>query len=287
MTGIEELLLSIALDFTSDKINKLIKSRETLETDLLRSYNDALKEWSKNDDIRNMTARNFSSHFMQLGEYLKSPSSQIKEIEIEKLINLWGLKLRNYDKTYYYILEKQNEKLIEDMGVVRAFVDKNNKHSEIKLQQFEPIPDYIPRQVSTQINNFDFLTPNPTYKLREIIADNETHHERKFILYSSAQTGKTTELKHLAYQLQESELYTPFLFELNNYDSFDFYKRLKNIVVQFDGVLLLLDAYDEIKDSNKDNFISQLNLFTLDFPNIPMSRPTIPLHKKRTYEKRR
>lgn len=64
---------------------------------------------------------------MQLGEYFKSQSSQIKGTEIEKLSDLWELKLRNYDKTYYYILDKQNEKLIEDMGVVSAFVDKSNK----------------------------------------------------------------------------------------------------------------------------------------------------------------
>ena len=47
-----------------------------------------------------MTARNFISHFMQLGEYFKSQSSQIKGTEIEKLSDLWELKLRNYDKTY-------------------------------------------------------------------------------------------------------------------------------------------------------------------------------------------
>jgi hypothetical protein len=86
-----------------------------------------LKERSKNDDICYVTARNFISHFMQLGEYFKSQSSQIKGTEIEKLSDLWELKLRNYDKTYYYILDKQNEKLIEDMGVVSAFVDKSNK----------------------------------------------------------------------------------------------------------------------------------------------------------------
>src|SRR5690554_1423578 len=126
MTGIEELLLTIALDFTSDKIEKLIKGKETLESDLLRSYNDALKEWSKNDDIRRMTARNFSTHFKQLGEYIKSPSSQIKGTEISKLLNIWESKLRNYDNTYPYLLEKRTDKILEVIDSVRSVVDRIN-----------------------------------------------------------------------------------------------------------------------------------------------------------------
>ncbi|KAF5059492.1 hypothetical protein DSECCO2_335570 [anaerobic digester metagenome] len=271
MIGIDEILLTLALNYTSDEVSKLIKGKETLESDLLRSYNDALKEWSKNDDIRRMTARNFSTHFKQLGEYIKSPSSQIKGTEISKLLNIWESKLRNYDNTYHYLSEKRTEKISEDIEYIRSVVDRINKQFAVKIEQFEPIPDYIPRQISTEIDdNIDFFTPKSTFKLAEIISDKESYPKRKFILYSSAQTGKTTELKHLAYQLQESELFTPIFHNLNNYILSTFYERLKSIVIQYDGVIFLLDGYDEIKDVNKDRFLDELNLFAVDFPNIPI-----------------
>lgn len=270
MTGIEELLLTIALDFTSDKIEKLIKGKETLESDLLRSYNDALKEWSKNDDIRRMTARNFSTHFKQLGEYIKSPSSQIKGTEISKLLNIWESKLRNYDNTYHYLLEKRTDKILEVIDSVRSVVDRINSQFEVKIQNFENISDYIPRQTSMEIGNVDFFRTKSTFKLTEIIIDTESYPKLKFILYSSAQTGKTTELKYLAYKLQESDLFNPFFYDLSKYVPATLYERLKSTVIQYDGVMFLLDGYDEIKDSNKSTFLGELNLFISDFPHIPI-----------------
>lgn len=38
----------------------------------------------------------------------------------------------------------------------------------------------------------------------------------KFILYSSAQTGKTTELKELCWELQQSGIFMPISFEVRN-----------------------------------------------------------------------
>lgn len=268
MMGIEEILLTLVLNYTTNKIKVLLKGGETLEADLLRSYSDALNEWCKNDDIRNRTARNFQTHFKELGEYLKSANSQVIGTEISKLLNIWGLKLRNYDKTYHYILEKKSEKIYENTEYIRSFVDRIYKRFEVKIQHFEPILDYIPRQVSMEIDTVDFFTPKSLFYLSDIIVNKNTNPQNLFVLYSGAQTGKTTELQFLAYQLQESKLFIPFFYNLNNYTPSDLFDRLKNIAFQYDGVVLILDAYDEIKDANKDEFIKKLDSLASDFPNI-------------------
>lgn len=105
-----------------------------------------------------------------------------------------------------YIEENYKSKIFElepYLDRIEKKVDKlllNPACREYSIAEFTPIQDYIPRKVSTSILDDDFITPGSTSFLYDIIVDKKSFPSSKFILYSSAQTGKTTELKNVAYQ---------------------------------------------------------------------------------------
>ena len=138
-----------------------------------------------------------------------------------------------------------------------------------KVESFTPIQDYIPRQISTTIDKEDvFFTSKPTYPLYDIIVDENKFSSKRFVLYSGAQTGKTTELKNVAYQLQKKNSQVPFLVNLNGFVPEKTFSRIVKTTLAHKNSVLLLDAYDEIKDINKDDFIRELKAFVKEFPNI-------------------
>lgn len=261
------IVLGIITSLTSSLIWDSYKGNKALEKGLKKTYLTALKKYSKNWYTRLTTARSFYSHLEELVNYIKEPNKIKTESSYDKLTTHWHNELKNEIITYNFI--------IEQIGIeTRDIVFTLSKRYNVPFKPFEDIPDYITRLVTVDENKEnDFISFNSSYPLFDIITksystDESNNTTNKFILYSAAQRGKTTELNHLANLMYRTGYYLPFLIDLNNFTPVVFIDRMKSIVIEHDNAVLLLDAYDEIKDSDKGYFKKELNLFMVDYPDI-------------------
>lgn len=197
--------------------------------------------------------------------------------ELNDFYELFVSKINNDKKLKgLYIDENYKSKIFEletYLERIERKVDKlllNPAYREYSIAEFTPLHDYIPRKVSTSILDDDFITPGATNFLYDIIVDKKTFPRNKFILYSSAQTGKTTELRNVAYQLQENSSLIPFLIDLNGFIPNETFLRIVVTVSLYKDAIFILDAYDEIKDVYKDGFVRKLDEFIADNPKVPM-----------------
>lgn len=250
------IILPLAVSFLDDEIKSLFKKNKQLKSDLFKSYNKALSVWCKNEDAKYRTAKDFNIHLKELKEYLYTGVEPDNS-----LIITWKKELRNYTQTYKFLLEQITQ-------ATHDKVEKIYKKDEVKTQQFDEVLNYINRSVSFEKDNDIIFLERSTSKLIDIIINIKDSKSCYFILYSSAQTGKTTELKNLGYLLKEKKYLEPFYFDLNNYRPIVLLDKFKYIANEYKKVILLLDAYDEINDKEKHHFISEINDFVNNNPNI-------------------
>lgn len=250
------IILPLVVSFLDDEIKSLFKKNKQLKNDLFKSYNKALSDWCKNEDAKYRTAKDFNIHLKELKEYLYNGVKPDNS-----LIILWKKELRNYTLTYQFITEQITRAISEK---VKNIYNKD----EVKPQHFDQVLDYIDRSVSFEKDNDIIFLERSTSKLIDIIINIKDSKSCYFILYSSAQTGKTTELKNLGYLLKEKNYLEPFYFDLNNYRPIALLDKFKYIANEYKKVILLLDAYDEINDKEKHHFISEINDFVNNNPNI-------------------
>ena len=198
------------------------------------------------------------------------------------LTNFYKIFIKNIQKDkkleQLFVVENYKEKIFDINQIIEGQKDIVKTLDEIDsripyrlsgLEHFTPVDNYITRKVSTSIHDEDFFTPRITFTLKEIICGKSSNSNR-YILYSSAQTGKTTELKHFGYQLQLEEKYSPYYIDLNKFmPTRTFISIIKSISEQTNK-FIMLDAYDEIRDSEKNNFLNELNQFIVDYPHIPI-----------------
>lgn len=94
-----------------------------------------------------------------------------------------------------------------------------NTHNKGK-REFDPIEGYIQRRCSLRLKNdeiFKYLLKHKTfetYKLADVVSGKTECKGNKFILYSDAQTGKTTELLQLGWELQNEGRLIPIMFKI-------------------------------------------------------------------------
>lgn len=261
------MILPLIINLTSNHIWDSYKENKDLKKGLKSTYLNALKKYSRNWHIRLTTSRYFKSHFEELVKYIKEPIKNKAESNYDRLIVLWHNELKNNEITYSFILEQIGNETLDKINTIAA-------RYKVPFKSFNPIPDYIPRLVSVEKNEeSDFFSSKSTYPLFDITTEKNRTDENaktinKFILYSGAQEGKTTELNYLAYRMHSTGHYLPFLLDLNNYIPVTFIQRMKSIAIEHDNTVFLLDAYDEIKDTDKGYFIKELNLLIDDFPKI-------------------
>lgn len=250
------IVLPLVIAFLNDEIKSLFKKNKQLKGDLFKSYNNALNAWCENKDTKYRTAKDFNKHLIELKDYLYTGVKPDNSLIIS-----WKKELRNYTQTYKFLLEQIAQ-------ATHDKVEKIYKKDEVKPQQFDKVLNYINRSVSFEKDNNIIFLERSTSKLIDIIINIKDYKSCYFILYSSAQTGKTTELKNLGYLLKEKKYLEPFYFDLNNYRPIALLDKFKYIANEYKKVILLLDAYDEINDKEKHHFISEINDFVNNNPNI-------------------
>lgn len=132
-------------------------------------------------------------------------------------------------------------------------------HLHIANVVYNDVPDYITRTVSDEHNNASMT-------LEQYIQQGE----KRLILYSDAQCGKTYELNHLAALLYQSPLYNPFLFSFRRYVAGVTLEKQMRFSERFYGdvtPVILLDGYDELPDIHKREVTGQILSLSEDHPD--------------------
>ena len=140
--------------------------------------------------------------------------------------------------------------------------------SEINIgkRKFEAPENYIQRTCMVRIGNNDFISYHSNsqkyqvYSLLDFVKGNTDYKENKFILYSDAQSGKSTELQKLGWDLQEEGNLLPILFEVKGHPQL--LNDLPALSEEQDkNVVLIIDALDERFDKIVgDSYNEEINL---------------------------
>ena len=104
-----ELFLSFVVSYLANNIPTVkdtvsyFGKKTTLEKELERCYQNALKKWCKNDGIRRSMSKRMFLNLKDLRKYL------VREEHIDErdLLELWAEELRNNPLCYKFILEQK------------------------------------------------------------------------------------------------------------------------------------------------------------------------------------
>ena len=104
-----------------DAVSHFVKDT-SLEKELERCYQKALKIWCKNDGIR----RSMSIRLFQNLESLKKYLKREEHINERELIELWANELRNNELCYKFIIEKKVDYIsdkADDKGIIATSIE--------------------------------------------------------------------------------------------------------------------------------------------------------------------
>lgn len=255
-----------------------------------KAFENALDKWSKNTEIRKyhygrrvLTIQDFSEHIIN---GTKSKSESEKE-----LFKIFEEELKQDTETYILLLELRNRavsngvnKIISNIqNISNQLKDQTNILLEIKQhfseinigkRKFEAPENYIQRTCMVRIGNNDFISYHlnsqkyQVHSLLDFVKGNTDCKENKFILYSDAQSGKSTELQKLGWDLQEEGNLLPVLFEVKGHPQL--LNDLPALSEEQDkNVVLIIDALDERFDSEKRyDLYNSIKSYADEHPNL-------------------
>ena len=262
---VKEAVLSLALDKTFTFLyNKLKRS----EVD--KAYKRAVKRWNTSSYVRKSY---LDQKFETLQEFADYVINRQNDGSVNGLFQLFEEELRKDQETYQLLLELRVlatsngiDKMMRGLQDISA---KQAAHTQL-LQEisqslcelnrgvriFKEPQDYIQRKCTLRIGDSDFISYflNPqkyhAYPLVDFVLCKTENTGNKFVFYSDAQSGKTTELRKLGWDLQEEGTFVPILFEVKGHP------QLMNDLPalsekQEKAVVLIIDALDERYDGDK------------------------------------
>lgn len=278
--GIDDIILSFVISYLAGSITPIKdlfagKEGASLQEKFKQCYKNALKRWSANDNVRNRIAQKKYSEICKLQELYNSTNKEEEAAAIKDLSVLWADELRK-DEMCVSSIKELNLKSIEwKIDRLSELLSNRDKGTiTYGLKRHESVEGYIRRYCSSDKSESNYISYLLGTKERHTLADYVTGIEEignnKVILYSSAQTGKTTELKQLCWELQNSGLYLPVLFEVRNntklkrsqLPSFSFCEEKKIVIV--------IDALDEVNGQKYDDLLEEICGYAYDHPEIPI-----------------
>ena len=281
MMGVDDVFMGFAVSYLAGSLpslKELFKKDDDLSIQerVNRSYEAALAKWCANDDIRKRMA---SQWFDDLNR-LASEGNCRKGADLAaltELAGLWADEIRKDDVLAHYLLEIEIKKVgdkIEQLDEYLRNREKLDETHQIKrgLKEHKPVDNYIRRFCnSDNAENFFFyytLNLRQRHCLAEYVTGTLEIDNNKYILYSSAQTGKTTELKQLCWELQQCGLYLPVMYEVRNNTQL---KRDDLPDFRFtDGkeVVVVIDALDEVNGKKYEDLLEEICGYAYDHPEI-------------------
>lgn len=247
-----------------------------------RVYNRALKRWTCNNHLRERFSDNYLSDFKKLINYIKDSSSVNPGVRdfFEILLN----EVKADPETASILSAEfsvENYKWLssikDEIRLIRQDIKNLTFAKHLGCPEYHDIEDYIPLTVTvdeTEDERFRRI-----FKRREdnkTLVDHIIDGKRRLILFSHPQHGKTTVLAKLAYDLQQSGLYLPLLFNLRNYSptsSLENQTKLDQRLDNSSSSVLILDGLDELKEDHRDYVVSEISTISENYPlmNIVLS----------------
>ena len=282
----KELIIGFALSYLANNIptlkEKICKAKK-LEVELEKCYQRALNEWCKNDSIRKSMSMRL---FRQLDD-LKNYLQRKEHIDERELAELWAEELRNNQICYEFIIEQKLEAVyykVQDNSALLQRLDKKTdeilswnyptvaKQPKRGLTTHKLVEGYIRRYCSDGQDSNNFLRYHLEKHERFTLADYVTSEiakgKNKFIVYSGAQTGKTTELRNLCWELQECGLFMPVSYEVKSGHDLKQDDMPQTKWIDGKEVVVVIDALDEINGKEREYLLTTINSYAHDNPEM-------------------
>ena len=280
MIGIDDIFIGFAVSYIAGNMPSLKnvfsrRDNKPLQEHIDECYSKSLKRWSAGDTVRERIAQKKLTDVSQVREMFKNDGWEKAGVVLNAIANFWADELRKDEDCAHYIETQAICDSSEKMDGLVSLLKKHDGFQDIKqirrgLTRHKPVEGYIRRYCSSEKHENDYFSYLLGHKYRHTLADFviglECSDKNKFILYSSAQTGKTTELKQLCWELQQSELYLPVSFEVRNNTKL---KREDLPVFQFLGdkeVVVIIDALDEVNGQKYEDLIEEIGGYAYDHP---------------------
>lgn len=152
----------------------------------------------------------------------------------------------------------------------------NTKINNINLQtHYEKPEDYYPREISIASNNDSsiekYIHPKKykPHRLIEYIQNKVVDYTGQYwLLIAAGQTGKTYEVKNLAFLLSQTDDVFPVVYEAKNFKD-----RNKKIDIPFyyseEHIVFIIDGIDEISgDELRESFYNQISNLKSEYPKL-------------------
>lgn len=292
MPPVIKFMLSKCAELGFEKCVEKLKPR--IYNPIGAAYNKAVCRWTKNDKCRSELAVSQLSNFKEFADYLNHGNS-FKQESLFEFFQLLEEELKKDNETYCYLLElktnsieKDVEKLDDRLGNVEEKVSRievqmqelSIKQNEYRLiesakstvKQVDAV-SYIPRKCEKlfdENNYFDkFLHPDkyPQYSLVDFVLGKAGKEIKKFLLSGDAQSGKTTELRHLFHTLFDSGLYRLYYQEIKGWE---FSLQDMSEVEQCETIVII-DALDEkFNDDERNTLFQCINSYAKRHPLLKM-----------------
>lgn len=256
-----------------------------------KAFKRAIKRWlshfhlrgSYNKQRRMKTINDFCNHVItNHGAYDPEIESlydffekELKKTDSGRLF-LQGLRTKALNKDQYENLMRTKE-ILDEMRAMHemqeAIWKELNTHNKGK-REFDPIKGYIQRRCSLRLKNdeiFKYLLKHKTfekYKLADVVSGKTECKGNKFILYSDAQTGKTTELLQLGYELQNEGRLIPIMFKIKGCPSIR--QELPTLNKDIEkGLVVIIDALDEKFDGDaRYGLYNEIETYAEEHPHM-------------------
>lgn len=283
MLGLDDIFIGFIVSYLAGSLPSLKsifskKDNKPLQDHVDKGYDQAVEKWSANDKIRKGIIQERYASVGQLQELYGTPDWYKNAAIIGSLIELWASELRDDLDCAHYIQS-------QEFGSIGDKIDKLTELLQSKTEevitytgrgrcQHQPVEDYIRRYCASDHNENDFFLYALGNKERHTLADYvvglDGNSCNKYILYSSAQTGKTTELQQLCWELQQSGLFLPVSYEVRRNTNL---KREHLPVSQFIGqkeIVIIIDALDEVNGQKYEDILEEISGYAYDHPEMKM-----------------
>lgn len=261
---VDKIVGAIISFFTAGFIKKILERlRPTPEE---KAFKQAVKRWQSSSYVRGYYKEHRLKHISEFCEYVIAHHGAYDD-DLDKLYRLYeeelgktnegklflqSLRIRALNKDVYENLLKAKDILEEqkDLHDIQEKIWKAlNTHHKGK-RDFEKVEGYIQRYCTLRLKSeevFKYLLDHrkfERYKLVDIVSGRTECEGNRFILYSDAQTGKTTELLRLGWELQNEGKLVPIMFKIKGCK--DIRQELPALSKDIEkGLVVIIDALDE------------------------------------------
>lgn len=249
---------------TGGVLKRLLDKFRPSEED--RAFKKAVKRWNSSSYIRGYYKQNKLKTIREFCDYVVGHHGAYDD-DIDRLYRLFeeelsksnegklflqNLRLKALNKDVYGSLMGINNLLNEQKALHQMLEDINRElcsHNR-GIREFSVVDGYIQRYCSLRLKSQDYFTyiiehkGVKRHKLADIVTGKTECKGNKFVLYSDAQTGKTTELLRLGWELQEEKKLIPIMFKIRG--SLNIKHELPALRAEIEkGLVVIIDALDE------------------------------------------